>query len=79
MRVIKFVSFDSYHAFGSNMSHLYSKRNVIQKSKVKKITPKKYETKEFSFLCLPILNYCIHTYHSSFKPDGVAKASQIFL
>jgi hypothetical protein len=24
-----------------------------------KIAPKKYETKEFNFLCLPILNYCI--------------------
>jgi hypothetical protein len=29
------------------------------KSSVKKITLKKYETKEFSFLCLSILNYCI--------------------
>jgi hypothetical protein len=37
----------------------WSFRTVIQKSKVKKITPKKYGTKEFSFLCLPNLNYCI--------------------
>jgi hypothetical protein len=41
------------------ISYLYLNRNVIEISKVKKIIPKKYEKKEFSFLCLPILNYCI--------------------
>jgi hypothetical protein len=40
-------------------SHLYSNRVVIQKSKVNESTPKKYDTKEFSFLCLPTLIYCI--------------------
>jgi hypothetical protein len=43
----------------TNTSHLYSYRDVIQKSKPKEMTPKKYETTEFSLLCLPILNYCI--------------------
>jgi hypothetical protein len=36
---------------GMYISHLYSNRDVIQKSKAKNTTPKKYETKEFSFLC----------------------------
>jgi hypothetical protein len=43
----------------TNISHLYSNREVIKKSKVKKITPKKYKTKSlfnFVFPCLPILN-----------------------
>jgi hypothetical protein len=39
------------------ISHLYSNREG--KKKVKKITPKKYQTKEFGFLWLPIMNYCI--------------------
>jgi hypothetical protein len=43
----------------SDISHLYSNRGVIKTSKVKKVTPKKYAKKESSFLCLPILNYCI--------------------
>jgi hypothetical protein len=41
------------------ISHLYSNMEVIKISSIKKITPKKYDTKELSFLCLPILNYCI--------------------
>jgi hypothetical protein len=42
-----------------NIWHLYSNKEVIQKCMVKKIGAKKLKTKEFSFLCLPNLNYCI--------------------
>jgi hypothetical protein len=35
------------------------KQGRNSKSKVKEITPKKYVTKEFSFLCLLISNYSI--------------------
>jgi hypothetical protein len=32
---------------------------IMMMMKVNKITPKKYESKEFIFRCLPILNYDI--------------------
>jgi hypothetical protein len=35
------------------------KQGCNSKSKIKKITHKGYKTREFSFLCLSIFNYCI--------------------
>jgi hypothetical protein len=60
-----------------NIWHLYSNRDAVQKSKVMKITPKKYVPKEFSFLsfyfeCIVIVSV---RYTHAFQPNSIVRYS----